>query len=142
MVQGEEDERLHKLGLDGGGPDGEDGLAGEHRGALRDSPDVAGESKVLQKGQEFLTEAPLAPQIGRVLLIEAQLLDVLHHLGQAGGDGKSPLVGDGAVEHVEVTDAVLQAGLEVAVGHGQLVEVAEHGQVRFRFHRESLLVSG
>ena len=107
VVQGQQDEGLYKLGLDRRGPHGHNRLVGEDRGALGDRPDVAGEFKVLQKGQKRLAEAPLGAQIGHVLLVEAQLLDVLHHLGQAGGDGKAPLVGDGAVEHVEVTDAVL-----------------------------------
>ena len=44
---------------------------------------------------------------------------------------RSSLVGDGAVKHVKVTDPVGQSGLEIAVAHGQLVEVAEHGQVLF-----------
>ena len=142
MVQSEEDKGFDKLGLDGGGPDGEDGLVGEDRGALGDGPDVAGELEVLQKGQKLLAEAALGAQVVDVLLVKAQLLDVLHHLGQARCNGKAPLVRDGAVEHVEVADAVLQAGLKVAIGHGQLVEVAQHGQICLRFHQESLLCRG
>ena len=142
MVQGEEDEGLHKLGLNGGGPDGENGLVGEHRGALGDGPDVTGEFEAPQKGQKFLAEAVLCAQIVDILLVEAQLLNVLHHLGQAGRDGKAALVGDGAVKHIKVADAVLQAGLKIAVGHGQLIEVAQHGQICLCFHRESLLASG
>ncbi len=107
MVQGEQKEGLHKLGLDGRGPDGEDGLVWKYRGALGDGPDIAGKFEVLQKGQKLLAEAALGPQVGHVLLIEAQLLNVLHHLGQPRRDGKATLVGNGAVEHVEVADAVL-----------------------------------
>ena len=142
VVQGEEQEGLHKLGLDGGGPDGEQGLAGEDRGALGHRPDVPGEAEGAQEVQELLAEAALAPEIDQVLLVKAQLLDVLHHLGQAGGDGEAPLVGDRAVEHIEVADPVLQTGLEIAVGHGQLVEVAQHGQVGLCFHGKNPLFQG
>ena len=87
-------------------------------------------------------KAALGAQVVNILLVEAQLLNVLHHLGQAGRDGKAALVGDGAVKHIKVADAVLQAGLKIAVGHGQLIEVAQHGQICLCFHRESLLASG
>ena len=107
VVQGEEKEGLDKLSLDGGGTDGEDGLVGEDRGALGDGPDVAGELELPEEGQKLLAEAALGAQIGHILLVKAQLLDVLHHLGQTGRDGKAPLVRDGAVEHVKVADTVL-----------------------------------
>ena len=55
-------------------------------------------------------------------------------LGQPGGDGKAAPVRDGAEENVKVAHPAAQAGLEIAVAHGQLVVVAEHGQVGSFFH--------
>ena len=134
VVQGEQQEGFDKLGLDSGCPNSEQGLAGEYGGALRHGPDVAGKPEVPEEVEELLAEAALAPKIAQVLLVKAQLLDILDDLGQAGGQGKAALVGDRAIEHVKIADPVGQPGLEVAVGHRQLVEVAEHGQVGLCFH--------
>ena len=134
MVQGQQDKGLHKLGLDGRGADRQNGLAGEDRGALGHGPDVAGKLKVQQILQKLLAEAALAAEIFHVLLVKGQVLDILHHLGQARGDGKTALVGHRAVEHVEIADPVLQSRLKIAVGHGQLIKITQHRQVCFRFH--------
>ena len=48
--------RSGELGLDGGGPDGEDGLPGEDGGALGDGPDVPGEAEGFQVLQELRGE--------------------------------------------------------------------------------------
>ena len=137
VVQGQQDVGFHKLGLDGGGPDGEDGLPGEDGGALGHGPDVAGKAEVLQILQEFRGEAPLAPEVFDVLLVKAEVLDVVDDLGKPGGDGEAAPVGDAAEEHVKVAHPVLQAGLEVAVAHGQLVEVEQHGVIDVVSHAEN-----
>ena len=51
-------------------------------------------------------------------------------------DGKAAAVRDRAEINVKIGDAIFEAGLEIAVAHGQLVEIAEHGHVQFffRFH--------
>ena len=94
VVQAQEHEGLDKLGLDGGGPDGEDGLPGEDGRSLRNRPDVAGEGEIFQIVQKLLRKAVLGPQIGDILLVKVQVLNILHHLGQARRNGKAALVGD------------------------------------------------
>ncbi len=93
VVQAQQHEGLDKLGLDGGGADGENGLPGEDGRALRHRPDVAGKAEVAQIVQKLLAEAALAAQIGDVLLVKVQLLDIVDDLLQAGGDGKAAPVG-------------------------------------------------
>ena len=94
MIQGQQQVGFDELGLDGGGPDGEDGFPREDRSPLRHCPDVAGEGKVPQIVQKLLRKAVLGPQIGDILLVKVQVLNILHHLGQARRNGKAALVGD------------------------------------------------
>ena len=134
MVQGQQQVGFDELGLDGGGAHGEDGLPGEDGGALRDGPDVAGKPEVPQVLQKFRGEAALAPQVFEILLLEPEVLDVIDHLLQPRGDGKTAAVGDVAEKYVEVADPVLQAGLEIAVAHGELVEIEQHRVVDVVLH--------
>ena len=71
-----------------------------------------------------------------VLLVKVQILDVFDELLEARRDGKAAAVRDRAEINVKIGDAIFEAGLEIAVAHGQLVEIAEHGHVQFffRFH--------
>ena len=131
VVDGQQQIGLQQLGLDGGGPHGEDGLVGEDGGALRHGEDVAGEAEVGQIGQKFLVKHLPAPEILDVLRLEVEVLDVLNDLLQARGNGVAALVGDTAEEEVKVGDAILIAGLKISVAHGQLIEIAQHGHVQF-----------
>ena len=130
MVDGQQRERLDKLGLDGRGAHHHQRLLGEHRRALRDSVDIAGEAEVPEIVQKFLAEQVPAPQIGDVLLREVQVFDVVDELLQPRRDGKAAAVRHLAEEHVEIDDAVLVPSLEIPVAHGQFVEVTEHGHVQ------------
>ena len=94
-------------------------------------PDIAGELEILQILQEGLGEEVPRPQVGDVLLREVELLDVADDLLQTGRDAEAAAVGAAPEEQIKVGDPVLVAVLEIAVGHGQLVEVTEHGQVQF-----------
>ena len=141
MVQSEEDEGLHKLGLNGGGPDGEDGLARKDGGALGHGPDVAGEAKAAEIVQEGFAEAFLSAEVFQILFVKAEVLDIVDDLLQPGCDGKAAPVWNGAEEHVEIADLVAQAGLEIAVAHGQLVKITEHGVVEMLLHDKDLSFS-
>ena len=69
-----------------------------------------------------------------------QLLDIPDQLLQSGADRKAAVVRHVAEKHIEICDAVLQPGLEIAVAHGQFVKVAEHTQVQFLFGLHSSLL--
>ena len=91
---------------------------------------VAGEAEVPQIVQEFLAEQVSPAEIGDILLGEVQVLDVVDQLLQTCRDGEAAAIGHLAEKHVEIGDALLAAGLKVAVAHGQLIEVTEHGHVQ------------
>ena len=91
---------------------------------------VAGEAEVPQIVQKLLAEQVPATEIGDVLLGEVQVLDVVDQLLQTCRDGEAAAIGHLAEKHVEIGDALLAAGLKVAVAHGQLIEVTEHGHVQ------------
>ena len=129
VVDDHEDVGLDELGLNGGGADDHEGLAGEDIGALGDGPDIPREAEGAEVVQESLVKEVLTTQVGDIVLVKVEVLDVLHDLLKACHHGVSAAVGVLAVEHVEVHDLIGQTRLEVAVGHGQLVEVAEHGEV-------------
>ena len=61
-----------------------------------------------------------------------EILDIVNQLAQARTDGEAALVRHVAEEHIEIGDMVLHLRLEIAVPHGQLIEVTEHGQILFR----------
>ena len=130
VVDGQQQEGLDELGLDGGSPDGDEGLIGEDRGAFGDGIDIAGELEVFQVGQELLVEHLPVPEVLDVLGVEVEVLDVLHHLLQTGCNGVATLVGDSTEVQVEVGDAVPVTALEISIAHGELVEVAQHGHVQ------------
>ena len=129
MIDGKQQEGLNELGFDGGSPDGHDGLLGEHRSALRHGPNITGELEISQIFQEFLAEQVPAPEVFNILGIKMEFLDILDDLLQAGSDGETAAVGTLTVEHIKIGDPVPVAVFKVTVGHGQLVEIAEHGQI-------------
>ena len=130
VVDGQQGERLDQLRLDGRCADHHQRLLGKHRRTLRNGVDIAGEAEVPQIVQEFLAEQVSPAEIGDVLLGEVQVLDVVDQLLQTCRDGEAAAIGHLAEEHVEIGDALLAAGLKVAVAHGQLIEVTEHGHVQ------------
>ena len=140
MVDAQQQECFDELSLNGRGPNGDDGLLGEHRSALGNCPDIAGKLKIRQIGQEFLAKQIAATQIFNILRIKPQLLNVLDDLLQTSRNGKAAAIGTTAVEKVKIRDAVLVALFKIAMCHGQLIEVAEHGQIDLiiNLHRENL----
>ena len=64
-----------------------------------------------------------------------EIFDVVDDLLQTGRDGKAAAVGALTEKDVKVADPVGKAGFKVAVAHGQLIKIAEHGQVEFFFLR-------
>ena len=131
VVDAQQQVGLNELGLDGGSADSDQGLLGKDHGALGHGPDIAGELEILQILQEGLGEEVPRPQVGDVLFGEVQLLDVADDLLQTGRDAEAAAVGATTEEQVEVGDAIFVAVFKVAVCHGQLVEITEHGQVQF-----------
>ena len=116
--------------------DRHNGLPGEDGRALGDGPDVAGEPEVPQVVQEFLGEKTLAPEVVNVPLGEVEVLHIVDELVQARADGEAAIVRHVPEEDIKIGDAVLIPGLQIAVSHGELVEITEKAQVQlFLFHK-------
>ena len=143
MVQRQKQKRLDDLRLDGRGADRHDRLVREDGRPLRDGPDVAGESVIPQRFEEPLAEHLPPAQIRDVVLVKMELLDIADGLLQTGRNSKAAAVRHRPEEDVEIRDAVLHPTRVIAVGHGQLVVVAEHRQVHlfFRIHIPTSLQS-
>ena len=133
MVDGQQRKRLDQLGLNCRRADCYHRLLGENGRALRNGPDVACESELLQVGQEVLAEQAPAPEVRNVFLVKVQILDILNQLAQPCADGEASLIRHTAEEYVEIGNLIIQSGLIISVAHGQLVEVAQHGHVQFLF---------
>ena len=130
MVDGQQGEGLDELGFDGRCAHHHQRLLGKYRRALGDGIDIAGETEVTEIGQKFLAEDAAAPQVGDVLLREVQVLDVVDELLQSRRDGEAAAVRHLPEKYIEIHDAILVAGLEIPVAHGQLVEIAKHSHVQ------------
>ena len=135
MVESQQQESFNQLRLNGRCAHGENRLLRENRRALRHRPDVSREAEAFQIVQEILAENAARAKIRDVVFAEMQVLDILDRLLQTRRDGKAALVRHLAEEQIEIGDLVLHAAAEVAVCHGQLIKVAEHGKIGFRFHR-------
>ena len=131
MVEGDQQQGLDQLALDGGAFHGDDGLLREDGRALFNGPHVAVEGEVAQIVQELFVEHVSAAQILNVRLGEGQVVNGLDELGQAGHDGIAAAVRHLAEEHIEDTDLVLIALFQVAGRHGQLIKVHHGRQVAF-----------
>ena len=124
---------------------GKQRLRREHGSTLRDSPDIAGESEIPQIIKESFAEYFFPAEVLDILLREVQSLNVVYHLLESGADGVAAAVWHLAEEYIEICDAISVLGVKVAVAHGELVEIAQHGAVLFGYHVRSpydLLYSG
>ena len=129
MVELKQHIGLQKLRLNCRGAHGDNRLMREDGRPLRHGPDVAGELEIGEVGEEALVKDAARAQILDILGLKVQLLHVVYNLLKTGCDGKTGAVRHGAVEDVEIGYLVLPARGEVAVAHGQLVKIAQHGQI-------------
>ena len=109
------------VNVHGGGYTGQAGAI--RHGISRALLQVDGDFRPVLKKAGFLTRDPRMKERKKYGL-------------KARRDGKAASVRDRAEINVKIGDAIFEAGLEIAVAHGQLVEIAEHGHVQFffRFH--------
>ena len=63
--------------------------------------------------------------------VKMQILNIGDDPLQTGADGKAAVIGDLAEKDVEIGDLILHALIEIAVAHGELIKVAEHGHIQF-----------
>ena len=131
MVDGQQEKGFNQLCFYRRCAHRDDRFFGENWCSLRHGPDVAGEVKMRQIIQESLGEHLPSPQISNVLRVKVQILNVLHDLLQTGGNRKPTAIRTLTEEHIKIANAVLESLFKVTVSHGQLIKVAEHGQIQF-----------
>ena len=134
MVEGQQQEGFNQLRLNGRRPDGNDRLLREDGGSFGNRPDVTGKAEVPEIVQKGFRKESFAPEVIQILLTEMQIQNVVDDPIQTGADGVAAVIRDIPEENVKVGDAILKPCFKVAVAHGQLIEIAEHGHVEFICH--------
>ena len=128
---------LEQLALQDRAADADQRLVGEDDGPLGHGVDVDGQlhPSEVRRGtrgsKRRLPSLPVEPvEVGDVLAIEPEAPDQLDGRREPAGDGEAALEGVAPEEQVEDGLLVDAAGLPVAVGHRELVEVGEQGERR------------
>ena len=133
VVDAQQGVSLNELGLRRRRPDRNQRFIGEYRRSLGHRPDVPGKAEGPQIVQEILFKKALCPQVGNILFVKMQILDILDQLLQAGSNGIAAAIGNPAEKDVKIGNALLHPLTEIAVGHGHLVEVEQHRQIQLLF---------
>ena len=131
VVEGDQQQGLQQLALNGRAFHGNDRLLREDRHAFLDGPDVAVQLEVGQVVQEFLIECAGGAQIVDVLLGEFQVVHGVDELLQTSHNGVAAAIGHAAEEHIKDGDLVHIPLIQVAGRHGQLVEICHGRKVAF-----------
>ena len=129
VVQGEEEIGFDDVAVNQRCAHAEERRVGEDDAAFRHCPDVAPEVEIGEVVEEGVAEHALAAQEGDVFFVEAQVLQVIQHLAESGEDGVTPAIRHTAEVVVKVGNFVLPAFVEMALRHGQFVEVGQERAV-------------
>ena len=129
VVQGEEEVGFDDVAVNQRRAHAEERRVGEDDTAFRHRPDVAPEVEIGEVIEEGVAEHALAAQESDVFFVEAQVLQVIQHLAESGEDGVTTAIRHAAEVVVKVGNFVLPAFIEMALRHGQFVEVGQEGAV-------------
>ena len=129
VVDDAQDRGLHELCLHDGRHDFDEGLPREDQRPFRNAVHIPVELEVREVVQKVLIEDLQAPQVLDVLRGEVQLVQVFHQLLHAAHDGVAAPEGVVAEKRVKDDGLVLILVLEIALHHGQLIEIREQSQV-------------
>ena len=131
VVEGDEQQRLEQLALNGRALDGDDGLLREDGHALLNGPDIAVQLEVGKIGEELLVERLGGAQIVDVLAGKFQMIHGVDELLQTGHNGVAAAVRHAAEEHIKDGDLIHISLVQIARRHRQLVEIGHGGQIAF-----------
>ena len=104
--------------------DAQDRLVGEEHRALRQRIDIAGKTKIGERGDKLAREAPAAVEPSQIVGVKAQFRQVIEHLRKSSGDEEVAARRQLAHEKLEYRSSVhplLKIGLE----HRQFVQIGE-----------------
>ena len=91
--------------------------------------DIARKAEIAQRRDELRVEQVQGREVVQRVLIEAQVFYVVDELLQPGHDGVLRDVPRVAIEHIEHGAVVAHAALLVAIHHGELVKIRQHGKI-------------
>ena len=141
VVELGQDLGLDDLGLHDIRHHGDDGLARIDDAALGEGVHVPVEAEVLQIAEEALVKLLEGAEVVHVLLLKMQGVQIVHDLLQPRKDGEAALIRVPAEEHIESHPGVPTLLVQiVAVGHGKLIEVHDHGRIGRHLVHFSLLL--
>ena len=129
MIDAQKDHRLHKLRLQCRTAHGDQRLAVKDWRAFWNRPHIAGKFKIGQIVQKSFAEALLAAQESDILLGKFQFLEIIDDLFQTGHDSETAIIRYPAEKHIVISDLVRDPMLKIAISHGQLVKIGQHGQI-------------
>ena len=84
--------------------------------------------RIVEEEQRGEKRAEYGAQIINIILVEAKSLHVVDHLVKAGTDRVAAAVRIGTVEGIK-HDGLIRRIFEIALHHGQFIQVGHHGQV-------------
>ena len=137
VIEHEKHVGFDQLRLDRRGADGENRLVRENGSSLGNSPDVAGEAEAFEVFEKLLVKNALGAEVRDVVIVKVKLFDVVDNLLKTCRNSEAAVVGNRAEKYVELHLALVEVVFEVAVGHGEFIEVTQHSQIFF-FHSRLL----
>ena len=139
MVDDVQQSGFKKLRLDNRRNHAQNRFAWEDDGAFRHREDLAGKMKTAEIGKKRFVKDLQAAQICDILLCKAKVLHIFNRLLQPGGYS---ICGDIAlltVKQIKTRPVFLHAKAQVAIHHGQLIQIGHHGQIPHAYHSLSLV---
>ena len=134
MVDDGEQRRFDELSLEYRRGYRQNRLGREKHRPLRQGADIPRETEIFQPFQKVVGEYAEGAEVRKVFFLETQIGEILHRLLQSRRHGVR-IAAAPAVEQVEYRPLFAQPLLQIAVGHRELIEVGEHGQIAFRRKR-------
>ena len=131
MVDGQQYHGFDELRLNHRPGNGHERLTGEYGRAFRHGPDIALEFEMPQIVQECFGKAAAAAEVFDIFVGEMQVFKVVDQLLNARHDGVAAAIRYAAEEHVKIGPPVGDAFFKIAMRHGELIEIGQHGQVFF-----------
>ena len=134
VIDQKEKHGFHELGLYHRASYSNHRFSRKNRRSFGDSPYITGKFEFQQIIQEFFIEDLLAFQVIDIFLGKFQVLEIIHHLLQAGHNGETAPIGDLPEKEIKIGDVIGNASFKITIGHGQLIKVCQHGHIVLLFH--------
>ena len=105
-------------------------LIGEDDRAFGHGIDFPGKAQLPEKVQKCFAEQVQGTQIGDILFIKVKVVDIVDNAFHSAHDRITGLL-PGPEKNIEYRFILIHALGEIAVHHGELIEVRHHGKISF-----------